>query len=125
MPQRGESNQFAKWHATTGAVCRIAGILSKSQTNAKAEDFMPINQNTPHSLIRQMMEAKNCILCGEPLKWEFGPGKTPHLHHDHVTGEIYGFAHAKCNPRAEAKEMFRLRAEVKKLHQEVQFLKAA
>jgi hypothetical protein len=45
--------------------------------------------------------------------------------HDHSSGEPIGFAHPRCNPRAEANEIFRLKAEVKKLQQEVQFLKAA
>jgi hypothetical protein len=106
---------------TTQFSCRVAGILSASRRSAKKYGYEPIDPSTPHPVIRQMME-KNCVLCGEPLKWEFGLGKTPHLHHDHDNGEIFGFAHAKCNPQAGAKEVFRLKLEVKKLQQEVQIL---
>jgi len=71
------------------------------------------------------MMRHDCVLCGEPLKWEFGLGKTPHLHHHHDTGEIIGFAHTVCNPNAEVKEIFRLKEEVKKLQEQIQLLKAA
>lgn len=69
------------------------------------------------------MQEKNCLLCNEPLKWVLGNGKTPHCHHDHFTGEIYGFSHGTCNQQAEAREIYRLKAEVKKLQQENQQLR--
>jgi hypothetical protein len=68
---------------------------------------------TPHSVIRAMMEEPNCVLCSLPLTWEFGMGKTPHLHHNHVTGEIYGFTHARCNAHDLMREIDRLRDQIK------------
>jgi hypothetical protein len=62
-----------------------------------------------------MMAEPNCERCGEPLVWEFGLGKTPHLHHNHETGEPIGFTHPVCNPRAMEDEIDRLKAVVKKL----------
>jgi hypothetical protein len=59
-----------------------------------------------------MMEEPNCERCGEALKWEFGVGKTPHLHHNHETGEIYGFTHPVCNPQAMEQEIERLRTNL-------------
>jgi hypothetical protein len=84
-----------------------------------------MDANTPHSFIHTMMQRDICVICGEPLEWKLGQITTPHLHHDHLTGQIYGFAHAKCNPGAEAKEIFRLTAEIEKLQQENQKLKEA
>jgi hypothetical protein len=62
-----------------------------------------------------MMAEPNCERCGEPLVWEFGLGKTPHLHHNRETGEPIGFTHPVCNPRAMEDEIDRLKAVVKKL----------
>jgi len=42
-------------------------------------------------------------------------GKTPHLHHDHETGEIFGFTHPVCNPHALQDEIDELRKQVKHL----------
>jgi hypothetical protein len=70
--------------------------------------------DTPHAEIRKLMEEPNCERCGEPLSWEFGAGKTPHLHHNHITGEIYGFTHPVCNAEALEKEIDRLRELLKR-----------
>jgi hypothetical protein len=107
-------NKFATYAPSNGYFsCRIAHILSVSSHVAAKRGFAPMQQ-TSHSVIRKMTEQPNCELCGESLKWEFGQGKTPHLHHDHETGEIYGFTHPQCNPRALEDEIDRLRKLLKR-----------
>lgn len=92
-----------------GWKCRVSVILNASQQSARKRKYKPIDLNTPHSVIRKMMNESDCERCGEPLKWELGFNKTPHLHHDHVTGKIYGFVHFRCNPRALEVEIDKLR----------------
>jgi hypothetical protein len=46
--------------------------------------------------------------------WAFERGKTPHLHHDHNTGKLFGFTHNHCNPRALEDEIERLKKELDK-----------
>lgn len=91
--------------------CRVFRILMSSKHQAEKLGFAPIPYETPHTIIRALMEDPNCERCGKPLAWEFGRCKTPHLHHDHGTGEIYGFTHPICNPRAMQIEIERLRTE--------------
>ena len=95
--KRGESNKFAKWHGLVWK-CRAGFIIGTSQHAAQARKYTPIDSNTPHSIIRGMMEAAHCERCGGLLNWDdLGPGTTPHLDHNHETGEIRGFAHPSCN----------------------------
>lgn len=118
LPKRGDSNKFAYSHAVQHVFgCRVTSILSRSQKSANRYGYKPINSDTSHLVIRKMMQENSCVVCHNPLKWAFGRGKTPHLHHDHETGEIYGFTHANCNPIALQKRIFELEAEVKKLKQ--------
>jgi hypothetical protein len=94
-----ESNKFAS-QGNKGWFCRVSKILGASQRDAKRGGYVPIDVNTPHATIRQMME-EPCVHCGEALDWtQLGRGKTPHLDHDHETGEVNGFSHQTCNPRA-------------------------
>jgi hypothetical protein len=58
------------------------------------------------------MRVKECWRCRQPLEWVFGRGKTPHLHHDHETGEVHGFTHPSCNPKALLHEIDDLRKEL-------------
>jgi hypothetical protein len=59
----------------------------------------------PNISAAQIVELKNtpwltCCICqtGKELKWVKSARLTnPHLHHNHDTGEVYGFAHALCN----------------------------
>jgi hypothetical protein len=110
----GEHNKFV---APTNEhfICRISGIVTASESTAKEYKDKPINRDIPHSAIRLLMEEKNCELCGLPLTWEFAPGKTPHLHHNHATGKLFGFVHAKCNPHALEAEIERQRIEIERL----------
>lgn len=111
LPQFGEpQNQFAKKLGTEASYsCRVYVIISRSVYDAKRRGHQPIPANTSHAEIRRLMNEPNCERCGKPLVWEFGIGKTPHLHHNHETGEIYGFTHARCNPHAMEQEIERLR----------------
>jgi hypothetical protein len=95
LPPRGKSNKFAAFSPGMRVFqCRVSRILVCSQQHGGK--YVPIPRGTPHLVIRKMMEDPNCVLCGKPLKW-FGVEETPHLHHDHDTGQIYGFTHARCN----------------------------
>jgi hypothetical protein len=115
LPERGQSNKFAVW-MSRASECRVALILRSSTRMAKSGGFQAIDPKTPHSVIRALMEEPNCERCQQPLSWNhFGWGKTPHLHHDHETGEIYGFTHPRCNPNALEIEIDRLKEEIRKL----------
>ena len=96
-------------------VCRVSHIIQSSQDTAKRNGYVPIPKSTPHQVIRDLMEKPDCVCCGTPLNWVFGQRTTPHLHHHHETGEIFGFSHPRCNSRALELEIERLRAEIKKL----------
>lgn len=89
--KRGESNMFAKSsqnHRTRSWICRILQIL-RSSKHAAWGKYRPIKATH--------------------LVWIFGRGSTPHLHHDHDTGKVFGFTHSICNPRALQKEIVRLK----------------
>lgn len=114
---RGEGNKFARstkhgpparniWY------CRVAAILRGSVDGAKKGGYKPINAQTPHASIRKMMEATTCWRCNEDLVWKLGRSTTPHLHHNHETGEALGFTHNHCNPRLLELEIDRLKAEL-------------
>lgn len=118
LPDPGVSNKFVSCHIEKGQsvwICRVTGILLHSARSAKISGYKPVDRDIPHSVIRRLMDEPNCERCGLPLRWEFGPAKTPHLHHNHETGEVCGFTHPKCNLRALEDEIDRLRAENQKL----------
>lgn len=123
LPRRGKSDQFSIWSGH-GFRCRIREILQRSTRHAERLGYKPINPDTPHTIIREMMQ-ENCVLCGERLKWEFGPGKTPHLHHDHDTGEAVGFTHNRCNPNALENRVKKLAIELEVCRKQQPLLKAA
>jgi hypothetical protein len=124
LPKKGRSNQFA-YYTSPSWQCRVAKIIHTNIDNSRNCGYLSIDPNTPHSIIRKLMEDPNCERCGQPLKWEFGYGKTPHLHHNHTTGEIYGFTHPRCNPNALEQEIERLREIIAKLSLEKQQLPLA
>jgi len=103
------SNDFSHRHHGSGFGCRVRQILYGSRRDALRGGYTPIAPNTPHEVIRRLMDKETCELCGEPLVWGFKRGQTPHLHHNHVTGEIHGFVHARCNIWAMEKEIRRLK----------------
>jgi hypothetical protein len=110
-----KGNQLAVWTGFNWW-CRVSHILSQSRNEARRWKHRAISPDTPHWIIRQLMLQTHCERCGQPLSWrQFGNGRTPHLHHNHETGEIYGFTHPVCNPRALEREIQRLRNTVKEL----------
>ncbi|MFZ0885778.1 MAG: hypothetical protein WAN14_20415 [Candidatus Acidiferrales bacterium] len=111
LPKRGSSNKFAIYaNSASVFACRLNRILFSSQDTARNGKYKPIPKSTPHSVIRKMMDNPNCVRCHRPLSWDvLGLGKTPHLHHNHNTGEIYGFTHVECNPQALEQEINRLK----------------
>ncbi len=100
LPPRRKSNKFAIWGPSKfGFRCRVFSNLHTGSTVAKERGYKFNAEMIPHSVIREMME-KHCWRCGGSLDWTIlGRATTPHLHHDHETGEILGFTHPKCNPR--------------------------
>lgn len=115
---RGKSNLFAhacgkNWN------CRAGEILAGNSLHAKHRGYAP-PADTPHSVIRKLMEETICERCGDPMKWELGNGKTPHLHHDHATGEIYGFTHPHCNPLAMQRQLESFKKEIARLKQRLE-----
>jgi hypothetical protein len=111
--KRGIPNKFAWWGSRTMRstwFCRVSIILSASQFNTK-KGIKPVNKNTPHSIVREMMKNPKCICCRKTLKWVFKRGKTPHFHHNHKTGKPLGFSHLACNWHALEREIYRLRQE--------------
>lgn len=110
---REERNKFARRMARSW-YCRVASILRASVQSAKREGYKAISIQTPHAIIRKMMGLITCWRCGEPLIWEFGRSKTPHLHHNHKTGEPLGFTHGRCNLNILESEIDRLKEELAK-----------
>ena len=102
--------------------CRVSNIIHGVNFASKRDHCALLDSQIPHSIIRQFMEKPNCVLCGQALNWKFGSGKTPHLHHNRSNGQIYGFAHSRCNPRALEKEIDRLTKENNRL---IKLLRAA
>lgn len=111
----GGANKFATRATNTGGFgCRVASILYGSQVSAKRDGNEPIPLNTPHSVIRNLMDETDCERCGELLDWSavaIAGAKAPHLHHNHFTGEPHGFTHPKCNPLAMEREITNFRTE--------------
>lgn len=114
LPRLGLNNWFAGFNGK-GFICRVARILSKSQYVAKKLKYQPIAVDTSHAAVRAMMLKPNCERCHQPLDWNdnFVPGQIPHLHHNHHTGEIYGFTHHRCNAKALEQEIDSLREELR------------
>lgn len=117
LPNLGKQNRFATHNSKStgvGFACRAGALLSTSKHVARRNGYKPINQMTPHSAIRRAMDSDVCVLCGATLQWKFGLGKTPHLHHDHETGELIGFAHPTCNmPEAKTRMKQLLQENIK------------
>lgn len=97
--RKGDRHKKCGRHKTPR--CRICNshswashVLCTSRSDAKrrgsaAADILP------GDLVVIMKASKFCIGCGGKLNWK--EGKTPSLHHNHKTGEVYGFCHSNCN----------------------------
>lgn len=116
LPQIGDSNKFAIGN-DRNFYCRIRAILNSSRGAAKKKRYRPISPSTPHTTIRELMEKSKCQRCRRPLSWRvLGPGRTPHLHHDHATGKIHGFTHFHCNNGALEQEIERLKKKLSRAY---------
>lgn len=111
------SNAFA-CRTQTGVkswMCRISSIIGSINKCSKKLKFQGIDSDISHNIIRKMM-ALPCFYCNGPLNWsDLGANKTPHLDHDHKTGEIRGFAHARCNFHTFKETTDRLKKKLQKL----------
>lgn len=114
IPAKGVSDKFVVGRPSDW-LCRVYVILASSKGSAAKGKYTPIPVDTPHGVVRKLMDKVTCDLCAEPLIWDFGPGKTPHLHHSHETGELYGFTHPRCNRGSLAAEIYRLRERIKRV----------
>ena len=123
LPDAGKNNKFAK---STGKSfqCRVSAILNQSRAAAACGGHTAIDINTPHTVIRKLMDATVCWRCEQPLDWEnLGRGTTPHIHHNNASGQLYGATHHACNPHAEAEAHDRLYIKVQILEQRVRELR--
>lgn len=68
LPESGGENKLAA-RRHSGFMCRISRILGSSIQAAKEHKHKPVDPNTPHSVIRTLMDNPNCVRCGEPLDW--------------------------------------------------------
>lgn len=119
LPYLREGNKFACWHNGSGSfTCRVHSIILGIRGGARRGNYKALDSNISHEKIREMMEIPECILCNGSLNWETGRGITPHLHHDHLTGEPLGFAHPVCHVAVMQKEIFRLKKENEELRAE-------
>lgn len=114
LPKQGESNLFAVWRGgiRPNWYCRVARLLGSGLAKGQDRGYEAIKQNTPHAIVRELMKAAMCWRCQEPMNWIFVAGKTPHLHHNHNTGEIYGFTHPHCNPLALEHQIDEMRDQI-------------
>jgi NAD-dependent SIR2 family protein deacetylase len=113
LPRTKRSTKYVVYTGS-GFVCRISTILKASKASARKRGHTAIPINTSHTAIRELMNNRKCERCARAMSWTIGDVlTTPHLHHDHETGEIYGFTHPKCNPLAMQREIIRLKKLLK------------
>jgi len=120
LPTENKSNWFASTTGNKHWGCRVTQLLCSSQASARKHGQRPIDKNISHKLIRKMMAKSLCWRCKKPLLWIMGKNTTPHLHHNHITGEVYGFTHPHCNLKALEREVDELRNEIYRLRQRVE-----
>lgn len=68
-----------------------SSILRSARKSAKQRRYEPPNISVD-DLVSLYYEAEICWLCGGSLDLT-----SPHLHHDHKTGQVHGFTHQLCN----------------------------
>ena len=76
--------------------CKPLGWAKKmvyySKKTARKYGYKPA-QITPEKLLALYDSSDVCVICNE----QFDADITPHLHHDHDTGKVHGYAHGMCN----------------------------
>lgn len=68
--------------------------LSLFKTQAKRKGYT-CPDITPEGFLFLMKISTHCVGCGGLLNWK--TKQTPHLHHNHKTGYVFGFCHPLCN----------------------------
>jgi hypothetical protein len=123
FPELGFNNDFVRWrkhsrpHSHGGYwVCKVCGynyrhgtgltgmsgwaksLISTSRKEAQLDGYQ-MAKITPEELAVLRKNAAYCADgCGQKLKWcTDGSFRNPHLHHNHKTGEVYGFVTKYCN----------------------------
>lgn len=121
LPKVGESNRFARFQSRRTPikpawVCRVSAIVNGIEVQSRKGRYVSIAKDVSHDLIRSMMD-KPCYICDSPLDWDehLKSGRAPALHHDHDTGEAYGFVHSHCNRRELEVVICKLRAQIREL----------
>lgn len=71
--------------------------LCVSKADARRCGFAPPNIS-PEGLVSLVRSSKRCFGCDGLLDWDNKESRRrPHLHHNHLTGEVHGFCHPICN----------------------------
>jgi hypothetical protein len=91
-------------HSKHRTHCMICSPLSAavarlcvSRADAKRGGFVPPNISAS-KLVSLVQASKRCFGCNGLLDWNNKESRRrPHLHHDHITGEVHGFCHPTCN----------------------------
>lgn len=122
LPETGNSNDFSTWNKDSSCLaggywrCHICDdlyrqglgpkgllgwandMLSHSKTLARRRGHKP-PQIDSKSLVSLRKNATHCSDgCGQELKWSTdGNFRSPHLHHNHETGLVYGLTTETCN----------------------------
>ncbi len=123
LPELGVGNDFVRWHkhsrphvhggywccktcsndyhrgiSSSGLYGWAKSIINASRKQAKLRGHEMV-KISPEELIILRLNSIYCSDgCGQKLLWcTDGSFKNPHLHHNHKTGEVYGFVTKVCN----------------------------
>lgn len=91
-PETGKSKHFCH-HCTPEGWASHS--LNSHKTVAKKEGYAPPDI-TVDGLVRLRFITTHCHACQAKLWWKLGED-SPHLDHNHVTGQVNGFSHRRCN----------------------------
>jgi hypothetical protein len=69
--------------------------IRRAKSDAKRRNHAGPEIN-PEELVNLRRKSDTCFFCEQTLSWS-NPKNSPHLHHDHDTGEVFGYAHPVCN----------------------------
>jgi hypothetical protein len=69
--------------------------INRAKSDAKSRKHL-----APKIAAEELVELRRrsdvCCFCEQALSWADSKN-SPHLHHDHETGEVFGYAHPVCN----------------------------
>lgn len=90
-------NSYARFRINRNPLAWAKRRLAVATDGARKFGYHPPTI-TPETLVQLIEESKTCYFCSQPLDWESNEkSRRPHLHHDHVTGNVLGFSHPHCN----------------------------